>query len=594
MRLAGTIRWFYGNSDHDPPYDSIVSTFKACFNSARQLYPSMRDRAYFSARAILQINAQARLQSRERASLYPIPVVRPLDSCRHADPDLHHIICLLEQNFRCDRLIFDFPNANTNSLTHSLWMSELFVDFARAGPNPTLKSFRSYITAAVTNHRAMIANVLLVWYLFLGGRIEEETFWAMDKSYVVIILSLNPPKFARARDSLETILFHLSTRVMDVIARGIHPRHLTYLVEFLVAWEKRPACLAHLVYQWCSAVFEAIEELKNTPETIEQAARIGSPLRPASLLRDRSDSYLDVEFSEVGPGCDLFRPDDTFHHARGIALDHYKTLLSITLELGFRRVTPLRDWSDHYLDHTPHHDRMLEFAFSEYDDEVIADAVTVWTVDGDHALLGSFPNYLSKRMEWDQPFSPRLRRVSICAIERSWRSVLGMSESETVDLLNRLDADMDDMVEIREWIYLLKGVIRSSTGWWELSAHYWCLLDKLASAGYYPGGFESRDVEVMRLLKEVKDWEKLEVWVAIMWRSLDVPRSKDDPNPREDDELMEEICQTTLRLLLRRPSTLPKFESLCKECSTLSYESAAREIFEQARKEQSPLEPPPP
>ena len=33
IRLAGTIRWFDGGSDHDPPFDFIVSTFEACFDS---------------------------------------------------------------------------------------------------------------------------------------------------------------------------------------------------------------------------------------------------------------------------------------------------------------------------------------------------------------------------------------------------------------------------------------------------------------------------------------------------------------------------------------------------------------------------------
>ena len=64
IRLAGNVRWFNG-SDHNPPYDLIVSTFEACFDSTKQLYPGMRDRAYFSARAILRINVGARAQSRE-------------------------------------------------------------------------------------------------------------------------------------------------------------------------------------------------------------------------------------------------------------------------------------------------------------------------------------------------------------------------------------------------------------------------------------------------------------------------------------------------------------------------------------------------
>lgn len=35
----------------------------------------------------------------------------------------------------------------------------------------------------------MIADTLLVWYMFLGGHVEEETFWAIDKSYVMVSLS---------------------------------------------------------------------------------------------------------------------------------------------------------------------------------------------------------------------------------------------------------------------------------------------------------------------------------------------------------------------------------------------------------------------
>ena len=184
IRLAGTIRWFDGDSYHDPPFDFIVSAFRACFNSTKQLYPGMRDRAYFSARAILQINTSARAQSHERASKYPIPAV-PSSSFQHTDPDLHHIIHMLEYNFGHNAPTFDFPRGDTNSHTHLLWMSNSLVDMARVGPNPTLKSYWSYLSAAVTNHQPMIANTLLVWYMFLGGHVEEETFWAVDKSYVV-------------------------------------------------------------------------------------------------------------------------------------------------------------------------------------------------------------------------------------------------------------------------------------------------------------------------------------------------------------------------------------------------------------------------
>ena len=188
IRLAGTIQWFDGDSDHDPPYDSIVSTFEACFDSTKQLYPGMRDRAYFSARAILQVNMRARARSHECASKYPIPAISS-SSFKHTDPDLHHIIRMFKHNSGAHGPILDFQSGDTNAHAHSLWMSNLFVDLTRTGPSPTLKSYKSYLSAAVTDHRPMIANILLIWDMFLGGYVEEGTSWAVDKSYAVALLS---------------------------------------------------------------------------------------------------------------------------------------------------------------------------------------------------------------------------------------------------------------------------------------------------------------------------------------------------------------------------------------------------------------------
>jgi hypothetical protein len=187
--LAGTIRWFDGGSNHDPPFDLIVSAFEECFDATGQLYPGMRDRAYFSARAILQINMRARAQSHKLVSKYPIPTVS-LGSVRHikhTDPDLYHIIRMLKCNLEHSKPTLDFPKG-TNTHTHSLWMSTLFVDLTCVGPNLTLASYKSYLSMATSDHQAVIANTLLMWYMFLGGHVEEETLWAVDKSYVVVLL----------------------------------------------------------------------------------------------------------------------------------------------------------------------------------------------------------------------------------------------------------------------------------------------------------------------------------------------------------------------------------------------------------------------
>jgi hypothetical protein len=180
VRLAGLIRWFDGDSTYDPPFDLIVSAFEECFDATNQLYPGMRDRAYFSARAILQINMRARAQSHERASEYPIPAVSSC-SVPHTDPDLHHVIHMLECNSGRYKPILHFPKGTT-SHAHSLWMSTLFVDLSRVGPNPILGSYEPYLGVATADHRSVIANTLLTWYMLLGGHVEEETFWAIDKS----------------------------------------------------------------------------------------------------------------------------------------------------------------------------------------------------------------------------------------------------------------------------------------------------------------------------------------------------------------------------------------------------------------------------
>ena len=210
IRLAGTIKWFDGDSDHDPPFDLIVSTFEACFDSAKQLHTGMKDRAYFSARAILRINLGARTRY-GLASKYRIPEVSS-NTSQYTDPDLRHIIHMLKCNFNSDRPTLDFPRTGTNTHDHLLWMSNLFVHLTRVGPNPILESYESYLSAAITNNRAVISNTLLMWCMFLGERVEEETFWAIDKSYAI--------------DLLGSLSAHLISRILVILWKPSSPTYL--------------------------------------------------------------------------------------------------------------------------------------------------------------------------------------------------------------------------------------------------------------------------------------------------------------------------------------------------------------------------------
>ena len=377
---------------------------------------------------------------------------------------------------------------------------------------------------------------------------------------------------------------------MDVIANGYPLHHLSHLLEFLAAWEKRPGCLTAMTYEWCSAISEAVGRLEQEETTIIRSPSLRDGFQHELRLRLQQRSLaegpeilpptIEAEFREVGSGCGLDRLDnptrrDPLHDPTPSTYAH---LLSITLEIGFRMAAP--DQPAPRLNHTFHHEWIFKTAFSSRDDEVIADAVCGWIGDGDRTPPGSCARYLSKRVERDTPFSPRLRWASICAIERIWRSELKMSVLGTIHLLDRLSVDVDDVVKEREWVELLVDVIYSPTGPGSLSSHYWRLLDKLVLLGMVVNR-GPRGAGVAKSLEEAEDWAKMETWMAIAWRSL-------------LGESMEAVGRTTLKLLSRRPSALPRFENICGTgIRWVDQKVELRRICDEARTELLPSESPP-
>ena len=63
----------------------------------------------------------------------------------------------------------------------------------------------------------------------------------------------------------------------------------------------------------------------------------------------------------------------------------------------------------------------------------------------------------------------------------------------------------------------------------------------------------------MRTLRKAEDWERLEVWMLVMWKSL---------LRRSEPESMEDIRWVTRGLLSQRPSALQRFEDVCAEESS--------------------------
>ena len=414
-------------------------------------------------------------------------------------------------------------------------------------------------------------------------------------------------------------------KVMEAISDENMLQHLYYLLAFLAAWEKRPMCLTERAYEWCSAISEAAGKLEQReipiiephPRWDEVVFRrpplsllgLSHHLRPSPPSRFAlqfrlgqqgpvCDQDPDVsgmvgeEFSKVGPGCNPVRLCGTSHRTLGDSLEgltpiHYAHLLSITLEIGFRlvpsRVTMAYSW-----EYTPGHDWILETAFSSHDDEVIADAMRAYIANRHRIPYGSFMRYFSKRVESGTPFSPRLQQVSIDTIELLWCYQPEALVLEAVGWLNRLN--MDDLTKGQKpiWANLLVKVVCSPRGLENLSPRHWDFLDKLApftdpSVGFGPRGggvIEPCGMEVMRLLEEAGDWEKLETWLLFAWRALVF------------DSVVEDVGRVTLGLLLRRPSALPRFENLSKTANLWRrFCEELRQICSDARAKQLPSEP---
>jgi hypothetical protein len=174
----------------------------------------MRDRAYFSARAILQIHARARVQSDEHVLEYPVPAAPPAsaeDFELYPDVDLYDILHVLECNFGTHRSALAFPENDCDDHSDGplLWISNLFVELARVGPNPILKSPFRYLSAAGVNNQGIVANILVMWWILLGGHVEEETFWAIDKSCVMRSLRSSPVCLIPRTPGIPWMLFSL-------------------------------------------------------------------------------------------------------------------------------------------------------------------------------------------------------------------------------------------------------------------------------------------------------------------------------------------------------------------------------------------------
>ena len=164
IRLAGEIRWFDDGINVDPPYDLIVSTFKACFDPTGKLYPGSRDRAYHSGRAMIWIRTLAICNSED--------LLRVNSAARYPWSQIDQLL--------------DINPGHTPS--HSQWVSNVLLHVSCA--NRFALRYGLHLYHVSRSHETKISlpsgvtlNRLLLWCIFFGSPVEKEALKIQDKSY---------------------------------------------------------------------------------------------------------------------------------------------------------------------------------------------------------------------------------------------------------------------------------------------------------------------------------------------------------------------------------------------------------------------------
>lgn len=185
--LASTIRWFEDGLDVNPPYDLIVTTFRACFDSTGRVQHGSSNRAYHAAQAVLWIHVRAMCVSEEFAQRFPLPVIN--HDHTSLDDDLKDLLGVYRGldtpgiiAWMCaasPRVTPVHQQRTSITLLHLSWANRS----ARDVLNPAAEYF--LLEKWDTILLGAILNRLLTWCIFLDWPVEEEVLKIQDKSCVI-------------------------------------------------------------------------------------------------------------------------------------------------------------------------------------------------------------------------------------------------------------------------------------------------------------------------------------------------------------------------------------------------------------------------
>ena len=320
-------------------------------------------------------------------------------------------------------------------------------------------------------------------------------------------------------DHMMEILNRLSKAILSAIS-GTHTQResILHVLCDLIKLDTYPKYLTMMAYDWCSAICENRQNLRN-----------------------------------------------------------WETLLLISLEIGFRRL----DIQDLFarLTHTEHHLEMVNVVFKSRESETIADLLHAWTAEGSEnaragTLVGVYAGSLVGLHDL-VPFSSRLRRFVIRSVGlfgyKGFEGV-GVGVGGFIELLDHLHVTIEDMDGKSLWVRLLLDTLQSSEGAQRLSHWYWELLAELAvSESQWPRSVIAYSPQITTFLTKAQEWSKLECWMGTVWM-LWAPETAGTlmvwpPRPTAIGIAEKDLENSTLLLFRQRPDAVRKLERWLKQWS---------------------------
>ena len=192
IRLAGTVRWFDDGVNSEPPYDLIVSTFHGCFDPGREVYPGLRDRAYYSGRAILWIHTLAVCKSEESARKVRFPIA--YYTAPASDHDLSHLLLVHAEELPDHRFTRLLHTDQRHTLAHTQWISNVLLHLswaARRTLHPDQVNRLGSLVKDASPSLDVMLNRLLICCNSLGPPVEKEVLKIQDKSYDIPLFFSN-------------------------------------------------------------------------------------------------------------------------------------------------------------------------------------------------------------------------------------------------------------------------------------------------------------------------------------------------------------------------------------------------------------------